>query len=116
MWKKFDNVEVSVKTGDDGTCFICDIYNWIMIYLVVVALTLRTISGGLLPLACIPSGFYMFNGRSVLLNNILGMSFVHTALSQLKLDSFKTGTILLSGLFVYDIWWVFGTEVVSRMN
>lgn len=30
----------------------------------------------------------------------------------LKLDSFKTGSILLSGLFFYDIWWVFGTNVV----
>ena len=25
----------------------------------------------------------------------------------------KTGTTILSELFVYDIWWVFGTEVVS---
>jgi minor histocompatibility antigen H13 len=73
-------------------------------------------SGGLLLLACIPSGLYMFNRRSVPLSNVIGMSFVHTALSLLKRSSgtlVKTGTILLSGLFVYDIWWVFGTEVVS---
>lgn len=76
-------------------------------------MTLRTVSIGLLPLACIPSGLYMYRGRSVLLSNILGMSFTHNALALLKLDSFKTGTILLSGLFVYDVWWVFGTEVVS---
>lgn len=66
------------------------------------------------------------------------MSFSHNALSLLKIDSFKTGmlstgstfglkhanlhrshllgTILLSGLFFYDIWWVFGTEVVSPHN
>lgn len=31
----------------------------------------------------------------------------------MKIDSFKTGCILLSGLFLYDIWWVFGTGVVS---
>ena len=29
---------------------------------------------------------------------------------------FKTGTILLSGLYVYDIGWVFGTEVVSGIK
>ena len=81
-----------------------------------MALKLRTISIGLMPLACIPSGLYMFRGRSVLLSNILGMSFTHNALALLKLDSFKTGTILLSGLFVYDIWWVFGTEVVSGVT
>lgn len=30
----------------------------------------------------------------------------------LSIDSFKTGMILLSGLFFYDIFWVFGTEVM----
>ena len=30
----------------------------------------------------------------------------------LSLDSFRTGMILLSGLFIYDIFWVFGTEVM----
>jgi minor histocompatibility antigen H13 len=33
-------------------------------------------------------------------------------MSMLKIDSFRTGSILLSGLFVYDVWWVFGTKVV----
>jgi len=99
LWKKIDKVNVSVTKGDD----------------MVIALTLRTVSIGLLPLACIPSGFYMYMGRFVLLNNLLGMSFTHNALALLKLDSFKTGTILLSGLFVYDIWWVFGTEVMVKV-
>jgi minor histocompatibility antigen H13 len=49
----------------------------------------------------------------VLLTDILSLSFSHTALSFLKIDSFKTGCVFLSGLFVYDIWWVFGTDVVS---
>jgi minor histocompatibility antigen H13 len=70
----------------------------------------------------VPSGLYHFwtsttrggIGRSALVTDILGLSFSHNALALLKLDSFKTGCILLSGLFVYDIWWVFGTEVVSR--
>ncbi|CAG8473059.1 10630_t:CDS:2 [Acaulospora colombiana] len=34
------------------------------------------------------------------------------AIQMLSLDSFKTGMILLSGLFFYDIFWVFGTEVM----
>lgn len=42
------------------------------------------------------------------------MSFSHNSLSLLKIDSFKTGCILLSGLFFYDIWWVFGTDVVRK--
>jgi len=50
-----------------------------------------------------------------LITDILGLSFTHNALALLKIDSFKTGTILLSGLFVYDIWWVFGTEVMVKV-
>lgn len=30
----------------------------------------------------------------------------------LSLDSFQTGSIMLSGLFLYDIFWVFGTNVM----
>lgn len=70
----------------------------------------------LLLLAVVPSTAYVFVGavrRSVLLTDILGLSFATNAISLLRLDSFRTGCILLAGLFVYDVWWVFGTEVVS---
>ncbi|KAF8658336.1 hypothetical protein AX16_002102 [Volvariella volvacea WC 439] len=53
--------------------------------------------------------------KSATVNNILALSFAFNALSLLKLDSFKTGTILLSGLFLYDVWWVFGTEVMVKV-
>jgi minor histocompatibility antigen H13 len=77
--------------------------------------SLRTPSLLLLPFACIPSILYSLSGgkKSALLTDILALSFSHNALSLLKLDSFRTGAILLAGLFVYDVWWVFGTEVVS---
>ncbi|CAO3628374.1 unnamed protein product [Cunninghamella echinulata] len=45
-------------------------------------------------------------------SNILGLCFSINAIQLLSLDSFKTGMILLSGLFFYDIFWVFGTEVM----
>ena len=54
--------------------------------------------------------------RSGLLTDVLALSFAHNALSLLKIDSFQTGCVLLSGLFLYDIWWVFGTEVVSVLS
>jgi len=63
----------------------------------------------------IPSALYVFYygpEKPILLTNILALSFGHNAMTLLKLDSFKTGSILLSGLFFYDIWWVFGTKVV----
>lgn len=45
-------------------------------------------------------------------SNLLGLSFAFTAIKVLHLDSFKTGIILLAGLFIYDIFWVFGTDVM----
>ena len=75
----------------------------------------RTPTLFLVPLGVIPSFLYVFYSgpaKSVFLTNILALSFGHQALSMLKIDSFKTGGILLSGLFLYDICWVFGTKVV----
>lgn len=45
-------------------------------------------------------------------NNILGLAFSIQGIALLSLGSFQTGCILLSGLFVYDIFWVFGTDVM----
>jgi minor histocompatibility antigen H13 len=45
-------------------------------------------------------------------NNILGLSFSIQGVALLSLGSFQTGVILLGGLFLYDIFWVFGTDVM----
>jgi hypothetical protein len=82
----------------------------------LLSVSLRTPTIMLFPLALIPSVLYNMSEvshKSALLTDILALSFSHNALSLLKIDSFKTGCILLSGLFFYDIYWVFGTEVVS---
>lgn len=47
-----------------------------------------------------------------LANNILGLAFCIQGIEMLSLGSFKTGAILLAGLFVYDIFWVFFTHVM----
>ncbi|KAG6812609.1 hypothetical protein H0H92_001960 [Tricholoma furcatifolium] len=70
------------------------------------------------PLAVIPSALYSFSKsfrHSALITDILGLSFAHNAVSLLKIDSFNTGAILLIGLFFYDVWWVFGTEVMVKV-
>ena len=46
------------------------------------------------------------------LTNLLSVSLALHTLRLLKLDTFQTGIILLSGLFLYDIFWVFGTDVM----
>ncbi|CAM0139739.1 unnamed protein product [Umbelopsis sp. WA50703] len=55
--------------------------------------------------------FYVFT-KNWIASNVFGLSFAINAIQLLSLDSFKTGMILLSGLFFYDIFWVFGTEVM----
>jgi len=45
-------------------------------------------------------------------NNVLGLSFSVQGVAFLSLGSYKIGCILLGGLFFYDIFWVFGTEVM----
>jgi len=45
-------------------------------------------------------------------NNILGLSFSISGITYLSLGSYKVGAILLCGLFFYDIFWVFGTDVM----
>lgn len=47
-----------------------------------------------------------------LANNILGLAFCIQGIEMLSLGSFKTGAILLAGLFIYDIFWVFFTPVM----
>ncbi|XP_066152284.1 minor histocompatibility antigen H13 [Euwallacea fornicatus] len=45
-------------------------------------------------------------------NNLFGLAFALNAVELLHLNNVATGCILLSGLFVYDIFWVFGTDVM----
>ena len=51
-------------------------------------------------------------GKHWLANNALGLAFSLTGIEQLSLGSVKTGTLLLCGLFVYDVFWVFCTPVM----
>lgn len=46
------------------------------------------------------------------LNNLLGCAFSIQGIEMLSLGSYVIGVILLCGLFVYDVFWVFGTEVM----
>ncbi|ORX57685.1 hypothetical protein BCR36DRAFT_344161 [Piromyces finnis] len=50
--------------------------------------------------------------KNWIVSNLLGLAFSITTIPLLKLDSFKTGILLLSALFFYDIFWVFFTPVM----
>ena len=45
-------------------------------------------------------------------NNIFGLAFAINGVELLHLNNVATGCILLGGLFFYDIFWVFGTNVM----
>lgn len=45
-------------------------------------------------------------------NNLFGVAFAVNGVELLHLNNVVTGLILLSGLFIYDVFWVFGTNVM----
>jgi minor histocompatibility antigen H13 len=45
-------------------------------------------------------------------NNLLGIAFAIQGIEMISLGSFLNASILLCGLFFYDIFWVFGTDVM----
>jgi len=62
-------------------------------------------------IALIPMMLYLCT-KHWLLNNVFGIAFSITGISSLNLPNFKVGFILLWGLFFYDIFWVYGTDVM----
>ncbi|KAJ2354356.1 hypothetical protein GGF43_003270 [Coemansia sp. RSA 2618] len=57
------------------------------------------------------TGVYLYT-KSWALSNLFGLAFSFSAVVLIRLDSFKSGMIMLAGLFAYDVFWVFGTEVM----
>lgn len=62
-------------------------------------------------MACGVVGLY-FQRKYWALNNVLGICFCMQGIERLSLGTYKIGAILLVGLFFYDIFWVFGTDVM----
>lgn len=55
--------------------------------------------------------WYLFK-KHWIANNLFGLAFAVNGVELLHLNNVITGCILLGGLFVYDIFWVFGTNVM----
>jgi len=64
-----------------------------------------------LAIALLPTMIYILS-RHWISNNIFGISFSIIGIENLVLPSLKVGFILLWGLFFYDIFWVYGTDVM----
>lgn len=55
---------------------------------------------------------FYFLSQHWIANNLFGIAFAINAVELMHLNNIVTGCILLGGLFVYDIFWVFGTNVM----
>lgn len=66
-------------------------------------------------LCCSTIGISHLYRRHWITNNLLGMAFSIFGIEFLHLASFKAGVILLSGLFIYDVFWVFATDVMTTV-
>jgi len=61
---------------------------------------------------CTGVGVWYIIKKHWLANDLLGMAFAVNGVELLHLNNVVTGCILLGGLFFYDIFWVFGTDVM----
>jgi len=62
-------------------------------------------------LASVFGGWYLWK-KHWIANNIFGIAFAINGIELLHLNSVTTGCILLGGLFFYDVFWVFATDVM----
>merc|ERR1719223_2730237 len=53
--------------------------------------------------------------QKFLVSNFIAWALAMISLGSLSLGSFQTASILLAGLFCYDIFWVFGTDVMMTV-
>lgn len=61
---------------------------------------------------CLVIGVWYLFQRHWIANNLFGLAFALNGVEFLQLNRISTGCILLGGLFIYDIFWVFGTNVM----
>jgi minor histocompatibility antigen H13 len=65
----------------------------------------------MLAISLVIVGAYYFT-KNWILNNVLAIVFCLQAIQFIFLGKFKNGFVLLTGLFFYDIFFVFGTDVM----
>lgn len=69
---------------------------------------------GLIP--AVPIAYWYYATRAWLPNNVLACALALSAVDLLAIPDFQSSAILLSGLFFYDIFWVFGSKSVFGSN
>jgi minor histocompatibility antigen H13 len=106
-WYMFDYYHVVVNRKKDGKSKTDELS--LIEALLDTKLTWLHGAMGLVSLAL--TAYYVYT-KNWVASNIFGEAFSVSAISLIQLDTFVTGMVLLAGLFVYDIFWVFGTDVM----
>eukprot|EP01103_Thecamoeba_quadrilineata_P010046 TRINITY_DN2072_c0_g1_i1.p1 TRINITY_DN2072_c0_g1~~TRINITY_DN2072_c0_g1_i1.p1 ORF type:complete len:385 (+),score=43.57 TRINITY_DN2072_c0_g1_i1:62-1216(+) len=88
---------VSISTG----LFQDEIVKWVWERADLLSLLLSVVLGA----------WYVYE-KHWIANNIIGLAFCIQTVGLLSLGSYRVSCILLIGLFFYDIFWVFGTDVM----
>lgn len=96
LWKKLPNFRLQLDQRGQGRLF---------------KLSFTTVDVGLVAVSTLLVGVYLVT-KSWMISNLLALSLSLNAIALMSLDSFRTGAIMLGGLFVYDIFWVFATPVM----
>lgn len=61
---------------------------------------------------CVTVGAFYFWTKNWVANDVLAFAVGVSALEMVPVNSFGTSFVLLIGLFIYDIFWVFGSDVM----
>ncbi|KAI5950237.1 hypothetical protein KGF54_005194 [Candida jiufengensis] len=68
-----------------------------------------------LPASLTTTYFFNKNYSSWIWSNLIAFTYVISGFQQFKLTNFKLAHTLLIGLFIYDIYFVFGTEIMMTV-
>lgn len=89
------------------------------VYLILVGLGslaafVKPAAGASIPvgIACCAVGAAYAVTKHWMLNNVLAFGICVVAIENIPIKSFTASALLLCGLFVYDVFWVFGTDVM----
>jgi minor histocompatibility antigen H13 len=76
-----------------------------------VDVTLSSLDLGLGAVGAVAAGAFLYF-KHFTLHNLFAICFCVQALHYVSLSTFKVAFLLLGGLFFYDVFWVFGTDVM----
>ncbi|GAC93462.1 hypothetical protein PHSY_001027 [Pseudozyma hubeiensis SY62] len=96
LWKKLPNFRLYLDQRGHGRLF---------------KLSFTHVDVALIIVSALLVGVYLVT-KNWIISNLLALSLALNAIALMSLDSFRTGAIMLGGLFVYDIFWVFATPVM----